>query len=172
MALGGQRAFAALLSHMMGHYSDQLWGWALACVWCRTSKDKLAEVMTRVGKLVEGWIPKAMWDLRSLTIDIKEVLRHDHGSLVNGFARTIENPTWGWAGGIGECSGPALDLSLLPTSHTTTSSHLPSTCQMLCLLPPQPSVTPVTVPLGVFLSFLETFIGKALAQNNHSNEVT
>lgn len=41
--------------------------------------------------------------------------------------------------GLGECSGPALGLSLLLTLHTTTSSHLSLLSQYTMSPCPQPS---------------------------------
>ena len=89
----------------------------------------------------ERWLEAGSWELAkaSLTVDIQEVLCHDHWPLVNGFAWAVENPTWGWMRGLGECSGPALGLSLLLTLHTTTSSHLSLLSQYTMSPCPQPS---------------------------------
>lgn len=97
------------------------WAMALAFIWGRISKGEVTEAVTGVGKAVGGWVPRAVPNLRSLTINIQEVLCHDHWPLVNGFARAIENPTWKWVRGVEWCSGTALGLSLPLTLHTTSS---------------------------------------------------
>lgn len=42
----------------------------------------------------QGCVLQAVQSLHSLTIDVQKVLCHDDRPFVNGFARTIENPTW------------------------------------------------------------------------------